>query len=105
MKHRNKDRNYKINLYKYNQSLKGDLTNFWIEKFNINNMSEINNIDQLNLKNSKHLKCFDFDSDYLDTRLQELYDGTVDDLENINIISEDNIEYDATQMKIIQDYL
>ena len=28
LKHRSKDKNYKINLYKYNQSLKGDLTNF-----------------------------------------------------------------------------
>ena len=102
LKHREKDKNYKINLYKYNQSLKGDLTNFWIEKFNIDNMSEIDNIDKLNLKNFKHLKCFDFDGDYLDTRPQKLYDRTVDDLENINIISEDNIEYDATQMKIIQ---
>ena len=102
LKHRNKDKNYKINLYKYNQSLNGDLTNFWIEKFNIDNMSEIDNMDKLNLKNFKHLKCFDFDGDYLDTRPQELYDGTVNDLENINIISEDNIEYDATQMKIIQ---
>ena len=65
-------------------------------------MSEIDNIDKLNLKNFKLLKCFDFDGDYLDTRPQELYDGTVDDLENINIISEDNIEYYASQMKIIQ---
>ena len=102
LKHRNKDKNYKINLYKYNQSFKGDLTNFWIEKFNINNMTEIDNIDKLNLKNFKHLKCFDFDGDYLDTRPQELYDGTVNDLENINIISEDNIGYDVAQMKIIQ---
>ena len=65
-------------------------------------MSEIDNIDKLNLKNFKNLKCFDFDGDYLDTREQELYDGTVDDLENINIISEDNTEYDASQIKIIQ---
>ena len=102
LKNREKDKNYKINLYKYNQSLKGDLTNFWIEKFNIDDMNEIDNIDKLNLKNFKHLKCFNFDGDYLDTRPQELYDGTVNDLENINIISEDDIEYDATQMKIIQ---
>ena len=102
LKNREKDKNYKINLYKYNQSLKGDLCNFWIEKFNIDNMSEIDNIDKMNLKDFKHLKCFDFDGAYLDTRPQELYDGTVDDLENINIISEDNIEYDASQMKIIQ---
>ena len=101
LKNREKDKIYRINLYKYNQSLKVDLTNFWIEKFNIDNMSEIDNIDNLNLKNFKHFKCFDFDGDYLDTREQELYDGTVD-LENINIISEDNIEYDASQMKIIQ---
>ena len=32
---------------------------------------------------------------------QEGYDGTVD-LENINVISEGDIEYDASQMKIIQ---
>ena len=32
---------------------------------------------------------------------QQVFDGTVD-LENINIISEGDIEYDATQMKIIQ---
>ena len=63
-------------------------------------MSEIDNIDKFNLKNFKHLKCFDFDGDYLDCREQELYDGTVD-LENINIISEDNIEYDASQMRIV----
>ena len=101
LKNREKDKNYKINLYKYSQCLKGDLTNFWIEKFNIDNLNEIDNIDKLNLKNFKHLKCFNFDSDYLDAREQELYDGTVN-LENIIIISEDNIEYDATQMKIIQ---
>ena len=34
-------------------------------------------------------------------RLQPIYDGTVD-LENINIISEGDIEYDATQMKTLQ---
>ena len=55
LKHRNKNKNYKINPYKYNQSVKDDLTNFWIEKFNINNMAEIDNIDKLNLKNFKHL--------------------------------------------------
>ena len=101
LKHREKDKNYKINLYKYNQSLKGDLTNFWIEKFNINNLNEIDNIDKLNLKNFKDLKCFDFDGNYLDCREQELYDGTINDPENINIISED-IEYDASQIRTIQ---
>ena len=65
-------------------------------------MNEIDNIDKLNLKNFKNLKSFDFDSDYLDARNQELYDGTpIDDQEELNIISED-AEYDASQMKIIQ---
>ena len=35
-------------------------------------------------------------------RLQGVYDGTPIDLENINIISEGDIEYDASQMKFIQ---
>ena len=77
------------------------MTDFWIEKFNIDNLSEIDNIDKLNLKNFKNLKCFDFDSNNLYGRAVELYDGTID-LENVNIISEGDIEYDASQMKIIQ---
>ena len=101
LKHRNEDKNYKINLYKYNQSVKDDLTNFWIEKFNIDNINDIDNIDKLNLKNLKNLKCFNFYSDNLYGRDRDLFDGTVD-LENINIISEGDIEYDASQMKIIQ---
>ena len=51
------------------------------------------------MKNFKNLKCFNFDDLY--RRNQGVYDGTVD-LENINIISEGDIEYDASQMKIIQ---
>ena len=64
-------------------------------------MNEINNIDKLNLKNFKHLKSFDFDDNNLYGKNQDVFDGTVD-LENINIISEGDIEYDASQMKIIQ---
>ena len=100
LKHRKKDKEYKINIYKYNQSLKDDLTNFWIEKFNINNMNEIDDIDKLNLKNFKHLKSFDFDDLY--GRERDVFDGTPIDQEQINIISEGDIEYDASQMKIIQ---
>ena len=100
LKHRKKDKEYKISIYKFNQSVKGDLTNFWIEKFNIDDLSEIDNIDKLNLKNFKELKCFDFDSNYLDTRNQELYDGSPIDQEQIDIIS-DNIE-SGNQIKIIQ---
>ena len=38
-----------LSIYKYNQSLTGDLTNCWIEKFNIDYISEIDDIDKLNL--------------------------------------------------------
>ena len=63
-------------------------------------MNEIDNIDKLNLKNFKHLKSFDFDDLY--GRDRDVYDGTPIDQEQINIISEGDIEYDASQMKIIQ---
>ena len=76
------------------------MTNFWIEKFNIDNLSEIDNIDKLNLKNFKNLTCFDFDNLY--DRERDVFDGTLINQEQINIISEGDIEYDASQMKIIQ---
>ena len=100
LKHRKEKKEYKISIYKYNQSVKDDLTNFWIEKFNIGNMNEIDNIDKLDLKNFKHLKCFDFDDLY--GRDRDVFDGTPIDQEQINLISEGDIEYDASQIKTIQ---
>ena len=97
-KNRKKNKNYKISIYEYNQSVKGDLTNYWIERFNIDNISEIDNIDKLNLKNFKNLKPVDFKDQIGFDR--EGYDG--DDLENINIISKGDIEYDASSIKVIQ---
>ena len=102
LKYTKKDKEYKISIYKYNQSVKNDLTNFWIEKFNIDNMNEIDNIDKLNLKNFKHLKSFDFDNNNLYGRNRDVFDGTPIDQEEINFISEGDIVYDASQMKIIQ---
>ena len=101
LKNRKNNKNYKIYICKYNQSVKGDLTNFWIEKFDIDSLDEINNVDELNLKNFKQLKCFDFDNNNMYGRPQDVYDGTVD-LENVNIISEGDIDYDSTQMKTIK---
>ena len=63
-------------------------------------MTEIDNIDKLNLKNFKHIKGFDFDDLY--GRDRDVYDGTPIDEEQINLISEGDIEYDASQMKTIQ---
>ena len=92
-----KNKNYKISIYKYNQSLKGNLTNYWIEKFNIDNISEIDNINKLNLKNLKNLKPVDFTEQIGFER--ERFDGT-DDLENINILG-GSIQY-AGSIKVIQ---
>ena len=50
------DKNYKISIYKYNQSVKNDLTNYWIEKFNLSNINEIDYIERLNFKNYQDLK-------------------------------------------------
>ena len=48
LKNCKKHKNYKISIYKYNQSVKDHLTNYWIEKFNLDNISEIDDIDKLN---------------------------------------------------------
>ena len=80
LKNCKKHRNYKLSVYKYNQSVTGDITNYWIKKFNIDNISEIDNIDKLNLKN---LKPIDFEDQVGFHR--EGYDGT-NDLENIAIL-------------------
>ena len=83
LKNCKKDKNYKLSVYKYNQSVMGDITNYWIEKFNIDNISEIDDIDKLNLKNLKNLKPIDFEDQIGFHR--EGYDGT-NDLENIDIL-------------------
>ena len=98
LKNCKKDKNYKINIYKYNQKVKGDLTNYWIEKYKIDHIDEIDNIDKMKLKNFKNLKTTDFDDIIGFDR--EGYDG--DDPENISIISNGDIEYDSSNLSIIQ---
>ena len=96
LKNCKKDKNYELSIYKYNQSVTGDLTNYWIEKFNIDNISEIDNIDKLNFKNFKNLKLIDFEDQIGFDR--NCYD--VDNLENINILG-GNIQSGGS-VKIIQ---
>ena len=48
LKNCKKDKNYKLSIYKYNQSVTENITNYWIEKFNIGNISQIDDIDKLN---------------------------------------------------------
>ena len=98
LKNCKKNKNYKISIYKYNQKVKGDLTNYWIEKYNINHINEIDDIDKMKMKNFKNLKTTDFDDTIGFDR--EGYDG--DDPENINIMSTGDIDYDVSQVRIIQ---
>ena len=83
LKNYKKHKNHNLSVYKYNQSVTGDITNYWIEKFNIDNISEIDDIDKLNLKNLKNFKPIDFKEQIGFHR--DGYDGT-NDLENIDIL-------------------
>ena len=87
-----------MSIYKYNQSVTGDITNYWIEKFNIDNISEIDDIDKLNLKNLKNFKPVDFKEQIGLHR--DGYDA--DNLENIDIISGGSVQQSGGSIKIIQ---
>ena len=56
LKNCKKDKNYKLSIYIYNISVMNDIIRYWIEKFNLDDISEIDNIDKLNLKNFLNLK-------------------------------------------------
>ena len=99
LKNCDKNKNYKISIYKYNQSIRDDLTNYWIEKFNLDNIHEIDDIEKLNFKNYQDLKVVDFEKPPIG--LGEIFEDD-NNLENLTIISEGQIEYDDGSIKIIQ---
>ena len=74
-----------MSIYKYNQSVKGDITNYWIEKFDIDNISEINDNNKLNLKNLKNLREVSFHEE-LGSRRDIGYDVSTNGPENIDIL-------------------
>ena len=76
------------------------MTNYWIERFNIDNISEIDDIDKLILKNFSKLEPINLDPKEIIGFDRNTYNG--DNLENINVVSRGDIEYDASQMRIIQ---
>ena len=50
------DKNYKITLYKFNQALvKDGNIKYWVEKYPLKNIEDIDNIDKLKLKNNNDL--------------------------------------------------
>ena len=77
------DKNYKITLYKFNQALvKHDNIKYWVEKYILQNINDINNIDKLKIKNNKN-----------DLNLINIGDSEIpnhnaeDNLEELNILS------------------
>ena len=80
LKNCKKDKNYKLSIYKYNQSVMNDIARHWIEKFNLDDISEIDNIDKLNFKNFKEVSF----QEQLGSRRDVGYEA--DDPENIDIL-------------------
>ena len=49
------DKNYKITLYKFNQALvKNNDIKYWVEKYILQNINDIDNIDKLKIKNNRN---------------------------------------------------
>ena len=89
------DRNYKITLYKFNQALiKHNDLKYWVEKYILQNINDIDNIDKSKLKNNRN------DLDLINIGNSEITNcNTEDNLEQLNILSMHE-DYDSSIMTI-----
>ena len=89
------DKNYKITLYKFNQALvKHNDIKYWVEKYILQNIYGIDNIDKLKLKNNRN------DLDLINIGNSEIADHNAEDnLEELNILSMHE-DYDSSIMSI-----
>ena len=89
------DKNYKITLYKFNQALvKHNDTKYWVEKYILQNINDIDNIDKLKIKNNRN------DLDLIDITDSEIPNHNAEDnLEELNILSMHE-DYDSSIMTI-----
>ena len=89
------DKNYKITLYKFNQALmKHNDIKYWVEKYILQNISDIDNIDKLKLKNNRN------DLDLINIGNSEISNYNAEDnLEELNILSMHE-DYDSSIMTI-----
>ena len=88
-------KNYKITLYKFNQSLlKDGSLKYWIEKYVLQNISDIDNIEKLKIKNNRN------DLDLINIGNSEIanYDEE-ENLEELNILSMCS-DYDSSMITI-----
>ena len=95
VKNFNDDKNYKITLYKFNQALvKHNDTKYWVEKYILQNINDIDNIDKLKIKNNRN------DLDLIDITDSEIPNHNAEDnLEELNILSMHK-DYDSSIMII-----
>ena len=77
------DKNYKITLYKFNQALlKNNDIKYWVEKYILQNINDIDNIDKLKIKNNRN------DLDLINITASEIPNYNAEDnLEELNILS------------------
>ena len=89
------DKNYKITLYKFNQALvKNNDIKYWVEKYILQNISDIDNIDKLEIKNNRN------DLDLINIGNSEIPNhNSEDNLEELNILSMHE-DYDSSIMTI-----
>ena len=87
------DRNYKITLYKFNQALlKHNDIKYWVEKYILQNINDIDDIDRLKIKNNRN------DLDLINIGNSEIPNyNTEDNLEELNILSMHE-DYDSSIM-------
>ena len=89
------NKNYKITLYKFNQALvKNNDLKYWVEKYILQNISDIDNIDKLKIKNNRN------DLDLINIQNSEIHNHNAEDnLEELNILSMHE-DYDSSIMTI-----
>ena len=77
------DKNYKITLYRFNQSLlKDGNLKYWVEKYILQNISDIDNIEKLKIKNNRN------DLDLINVEESEIANCDAEDnLDELNILS------------------
>ena len=95
VKNCDKEKNCKITLYKFNQALmKHNDIKYWVEKYILQNINDIDNIDRLKIKNNRN------DLDLINIINSEIPNHNAeDDLEELNILSMHE-DYDSSIMTI-----
>ena len=89
------DKNYRITLYEFNQALiKHNDLKYWVEKYILKNINDIDNINKLKIKNNRN------DLDLINVGNSKIANYNAEDnLEKLNILSMHE-DYDSSIMTI-----